>query len=156
MQIINTLKKWLSSTPIEIDLEGKWNGFYTYSLASPQLLRNRKFHFDMELMLKGDNFEGFVSEEIITGEIEDQIVVYGKLIDNKIEFQKLSRYSYLLDEQGKVSKKEGIGSPVLTKYVGHYYQDMNKFIGQWTTRYEFENKEYSSSGMWEMESKTNH
>ncbi|MBD0404973.1 hypothetical protein [Flammeovirga sp. EKP202] len=154
MQIINTLKKWLSSTPIEIELEGKWTGFYTYSLASPKLLRNPKFRFDMELMLNDDNFEGFVSEEIIGGEIEDQIVVYGKFVDQKIEFHKLFRYSYQLDEQGKVSKIEGITSPVLTKYVGHYYQDMNKFIGQWTTRYEYENKEYSSSGMWEMEPNT--
>ena len=71
---------------VDIDLNGEWEGFFKYSQYAHHLLQQRQFDFTLTLTEENGDIAGNFIEEIIEGEVDDQIPCYGLIKGRKIEF----------------------------------------------------------------------
>lgn len=141
------------------DIEGRWEGFYTYGEDYPVALQTIKEEFSMELKVMGEILKGTIIDSYVRKYFENPATVEG-FLDGKV-LTLIKRYPHFFetDENGEM-----IFDPAKPSHEIHY---VGTITSSWfSTRYHVQGDwdisgshrdengnalYYSSDGHWEMQ-----
>jgi hypothetical protein len=137
-----------------IHIDGDWIGFYTYDKGYSQLTKLDTIPFRATIKREFENFVGRIIEEEDFGGIEDEILIKGKLTENRIEFTKYYTLEHIVYEDNESFSLES-ENPTIVHYEGEYFENESKFKGRWEIGQlkagdSGQMIEDNNSGFWEM------